>query len=600
MKPLRHFGPIFAILVLCLSACSDDETPVDTGGTDTAIPDDASDAGDGVSDDTDNTADVDESDGGEPDVIEPSDVATDTPPRDASEPVCRFDADCPEGRVCDSGQCVQFCVRDSECDDLNICTSNACVDSRCVTDVITPAPTIADDAAGDCRRPTCIDGELITFPDRNDLPNDDGIACTLESCRGTFPVWDPSNEFCDDGDDNNGVEVCSVAAGGCTLGDQPTWYCEPVLVAWDANETCGDGQDNDGDGLADEDCGCEFGDVQRCFTGPIDARRVGGCLDGYQRCENRTRPRWGACEGQVVPAEEICDLKDNDCNECVDDLADCNPLLSCPSEDFARPLREYALDAAAILDVDELEIGDVQWTVIAPANSATVGADDPTAASTSVYLDVSGDYQISLEVDTDKGTLGCSWVVHVAGSGLRVEMRWDTFGSVDMDLHLHRAGTSTNFCTDDDCYYANCRTYSTGLPWGYDDSPSTECEVTFGTCNNPRLDIDNISGNQPENINIDNPNHGDTFRIMAHKFSGTATTNPIISVYCGGRLRTVLGEAPDQVGLTRSGSGCQGHTWRAADVTMIVDPDTGFTDCNVEVLTGEYSGWDVRLNSSAY
>lgn len=137
-------------------------------------------------------------------------------------------------------------------------------------------------------------------------------------------------------------------------------------------------------------------------------------------------------------------------------------------------------------------------------------------------------------------------------------------------------------------------------PLGYPDSPGSECDVISGSCNNPRLDIDNIRSNVPENINIDNPNDGDSFRIMAHMYSGNRATNPIISVYCGGRLRAVLGEPPDQVNMTQPGGACGGHSWRVADVTMIVDEDTGFTDCNLDVLVGESGGWDLRLNSSAY
>ncbi len=601
-----HLFPCLGILlILSLTACGT-EDPVgllDAGGIDVVEEDTADGSGADTSEDVaepDVSEDVLPDDDTYEDVAPGDVVITDTGrDEDVEEAECRFTADCPTNYECESGECVLHCVRDSECDDLNICTSNTCVDSVCVAEVISPAPVIADDVTGDCRRQRCVDGRLSAFPERSDAPADDGIFCTVETCRGTFGVSDPDDSLCDDGNSTNGAETCSVAAGGCILGGQPDWYCAPLLEEWEPTETCGDGQDNDGDGLADENCSCEFGSVQRCYTGAVASRTVGGCLDGYQRCVDRDRPRWGACEGQIVPAEEICDLKDNDCNGCVDDLAECDPLLSCPSEDFARPLRDYALDAASILDLDEVAIESVRWTINSPANSSTVAADNPTAAATNIYLDVSGDYQIGLQVETDKGTLGCSWVVHVAGAGLRVEMRWNTFGSVDMDLHLHRSGSTTNFCTDDDCYYANCRNTGAGRPWGYPPSPGSECGST-GTCVNPRLDIDNISSNVPENINIDNPNHGDSFRIMSHMFSGSRTTNPIISVYCGGRLRAVLGEPPDQIDMTQSSSGCRGHSWRVADVTMIVDADTGFTDCNVDVLTSATGDWDLRLNSTAY
>ncbi len=602
-------NPLFllmaAALIALAPACGGDDEP--GGGGDGTGSGDQVDTGNG---DTDNVPDVGTD---TPEADTTPDVGTDTDETDtpgddtsdASDDVsdpdggfegCRSDDECPARHECIDGICLKLCAGAVDCDDQNPCTAEACVDGYCEFEAI--EPNVADAVAGDCRTVACVDGGLQEVADPTDLPEDDGISCTVERCAGQFPQHYADHTLCDDGDDLNGYETCSPPDGGCVNGENPPWVCDEFFPGWEREEICGDGQDNDGNGQADDGCPCEFGSAQRCFLGAPNARDVGGCVDGFQRCQNRDAPAWSECEGGILPSEEICDAKDNDCNGCVDDIEDCVPLLTCPTEDFARPLRDYPLDGTAIFEGRGLEW---EWNVVPPPNSATRNVADPSSATTTVYLDVSGDYQISLTVRDDKGDLyGCSWVVHAAGSGLRTEMRWNTFGSVDMDLHVARPPGP--FCDSrNDCYFANCRVYS-ALDWGYPPSPATECVTELGasTCPNPRLDIDNIRGFDPENINLDNPNHEDSFRVMAHMYSGSASTDPVISIYCGGRLAAVLGEAPDGAGMRSAGGGCGGQTWRVADVTMIVDDRTGFTDCFVDVLTDADGEWDIRTGTSAW
>jgi hypothetical protein len=52
--------------------------------------------------------------------------------------------------------------------------------------------------------------------------------------------------------------------------------------------------------------------------------------------------------------------------------------------------------------------------------------------------------------------------------------------------------------------------------------------------------------------------------------------------------------------MRNAGAGCQGDTWRVADVTMFVDPVTGITTCTVDVLESAAGSWDIRTNDDRY
>ncbi len=116
-----------------------------------------------------------------------------------------------------------------------------------------------------------------------------------------------------DGVARRGTLALALVASAAGCGAKTGLDTEPAV------DLCGDGWDGDADGLVDEDCPCEAGFTQVCYSGPPETTDVGACRSGVQACDP-TSGTLGACEGEVLPAREDCDNGvDDDC----DGAADC-------------------------------------------------------------------------------------------------------------------------------------------------------------------------------------------------------------------------------------------------------------------------------------
>jgi hypothetical protein len=394
--------------------------------------------------------------------------------------------------------------------------------------------------------------------------------------------------------------------------------CTPVEDRCGPVEICGNGLDDNCNGASDERCPCEPGMVQPCFAGPPGRRNIGICRDGTQLCLGDGT--WSTCLGGIVPGEDVCNGADNLCNGCSQQ-SDC-PIL-CPTGDgdprvpTGAPFREYVLRGA---DFYRGPATSWRWQIeggpcdrISRLRSFTLR--DERTSSAVFTPSLSGDYTVRLSVTTPAGrTLTCSWIVHVEGPGLRVEMCYPESETMDLDLFLHRPndrspwyGTPSDVFrpSNNVCGWHNCEAAIRGMglggpiaraDWGYPRSPLRECENgpqgdqwrALGFCANPRLDIDNNLSEGtgvPENINVDQPRNGESFRIMVQNFTGTRA-RPLVNVYCAGRRMATLGAPPDEVPrfeAARSGPSDIGAMWRVADVLTRVDA-TGVTSCIVTPL----------------
>ena len=177
-------------------------------------------------------------------------------------------------------------------------------------------------------------------------------------------------------------------------------------------------------------------------------------------------------------------------------------------------------------DTDGGTIVSYDWTLVSSPAGATATMPAGDANRHRFAPDVAGEYVAELVVTDDDGIMSepCdATLVATAGDGLWIEMFWTHSGD-DMDLHLLDDGGTLTTATD--CYYGNC-TYG-GLDWG----------ARGDSTDDPVLDLDDISGVGPENINIESPARG-TYTVYVHDYPGSSyvgRNDVTVNIYWGGVL----------------------------------------------------------------
>ncbi|HOX46410.1 MAG TPA: choice-of-anchor D domain-containing protein [Myxococcota bacterium] len=206
------------------------------------------------------------------------------------------------------------------------------------------------------------------------------------------------------------------------------------------------------------------------------------------------------------------------------------PIAVCSgSPAQALPFDNVVWDGSRSYDTSPARtITEYRWNIFAfpPGSAARLLGTGPNRTTS---VDLAGDYIASLVVVNDIGQQSqiCYAQVNVAPSQeLWIEMYW-TLTNDDMDLHLLAPNGIPR--TRSDCYYANCVPTPFGtLEWG-------QAGVA---ADNPRLDLDDIPGDGPENINIPVPASG-RYTVFVHDYPGSenyASNGVTVNVYINGAL----------------------------------------------------------------
>ncbi len=192
------------------------------------------------------------------------------------------------------------------------------------------------------------------------------------------------------------------------------------------------------------------------------------------------------------------------------------------------------LDGSASYDPNGWAIIDYEWALTDWPNGSSASLTDTVGDNVEVFFDIAGEYEVQLSVTNEYSISSAPAKYRVNAipvDDIHVELLWDT-SSADLDLHMLNGTDAEFFIEPDDVCYCN---------------PSPNWGQATSSDDDPRLDLDDLSGYGPENINILHPQDGE-YPVRVHYFddNGDGVVTATVRFYLNGELDTEVSKVLDR------------------------------------------------------
>ena len=228
---------------------------------------------------------------------------------------------------------------------------------------------------------------------------------------------------------------------------------------------------------------------------------------------------------------------------------------------FGVPLDEIEFDGRQSYDPDEPDVEVVyEWSLTDQPLNSTAQLQNPESAQPSLTADIAGRYVVELVVYDGAGLATCDpaqIIIEIEPqAAIHVELTWEVPAAQDgtgVDLDLHYLHPNGNWSEE---------------PWGvYWANPNPTTEWNDGS--EISLDIDDRTGQEPENINHDRPDANYDYSVGVYYFSdqpGYGATDARVRIFFHDAL---ILEKQQRLHTAGGGAGPEATTgdfWYVADI----------------------------------